>query len=96
MVLTVTAKSALYARMTTSPDRLNAHMTAKPTVLVTGVSGSLGLRLVEELDGFEVIGADVREPAKSLRNLRFVKVDLREERSCDQLLELSWSRWATG
>src|ERR1043166_6842081 len=62
--------------------------TQKPTVLVTGVSGNLGVRLLKQLTGFNVIGTDVREPEDVSALARFEKVDLAEERSCDQLLEL--------
>lgn len=63
-------------------------MAGKPTVLVTGVAGNLGLRLIENLDDFQVIGTDLREPAEPARMFRFEKIDLGEERSCDQLLDL--------
>ena len=63
-------------------------MAAKPTVLITGVSGNLGTRLLEQLAGFQVIGVDVKEPANPASLFRFEKTDLGEERSCDQLLEL--------
>jgi nucleoside-diphosphate-sugar epimerase len=59
----------------------------KPPILITGVSGNLGLRLLEFLSDFKVIAADVAPPASG--NLsHFEKVDLSEERSCNQLLEL--------
>jgi nucleoside-diphosphate-sugar epimerase len=64
-------------------------MAGKPTVLITGVSGNLGLRLLQQLADFQVIGADVREPeGPSPALFRFEKIDFGEERSCDQLLEL--------
>src|SRR6185312_15797807 len=63
-------------------------MASKPTVLITGIAGNLGLRLVENLQDFQVIGADVREPSGSVAMFRFEKMDLGEERSCDQLLDL--------
>ncbi len=63
-------------------------MAAKPTMLITGVSGNLGTRLLNNLAGFQVIGADIREPAAGLEIFRFEKIDLAAERSCDQLLEL--------
>ncbi len=63
-------------------------MSAKPTVLVTGVSGNLGLRLLKHLADFKVIGVDVREPSVSSELAAFEKIDLAEERSCDQLLQL--------
>ena len=62
--------------------------TQKPTVLITGVSGNLGVRLLKQLTDFNVIGTDVREPEDASALARFEKIDLAEERSCDQLLEL--------
>ena len=62
-------------------------MAGKPTVLITGIAGNLGLRLLPNLDNFQVIGADVREP-ENAPMFRFEKIDLGEERSCNQLLEL--------
>jgi UDP-glucose 4-epimerase len=63
-------------------------MPGKPTVLITGVAGNLGLWLLQNLPDFQVIGADIREPACATAMFRFEKVDLAEERSCDQLLDL--------
>ncbi len=68
-------------------------MAAKPTVLITGVSGNVGFHLLRELADFQVIGADVRKPAgrpglASGDLFRFEEIDLAEERSCKQLLEL--------
>jgi nucleoside-diphosphate-sugar epimerase len=63
-------------------------MTVKPTVLVTGVAGSLGRRLLRQLPEHQVIGVDMRDPAELAGLFHFKKVDLAEERSCDQLLEL--------
>lgn len=63
-------------------------MAVKPTVLITGVAGRLGLRLLQQLPNHQVIGVDVREPAQPAGLFHFKKVDLAEERSCDQLLEL--------
>lgn len=60
----------------------------KPTVLITGVSGNLGLRLLEFLPGFKVVGVDLAAP-QTVQNLaHFERIDLAEERSCNQLLEL--------
>jgi nucleoside-diphosphate-sugar epimerase len=63
-------------------------MAEKPTVLITGTSGNLGLRLLKHLPDFKIIGVDVREPAGPGGLAAFEKVDLAEERSCDQLLQL--------
>jgi nucleoside-diphosphate-sugar epimerase len=63
-------------------------MAIKPTLLVTGVSGNLGISLLRQLSDFQVIGVDVRKPPARAELFRFEKVDLAEERSCSQLLEL--------
>ena len=63
----------------------------KPSVLITGVSGNLGIRLVRQLADFNVIGTDIREPEDTSALARFEKIDLAEERSCDQLLDLMLS-----
>jgi nucleoside-diphosphate-sugar epimerase len=65
-------------------------MAAKPTVLITGVSGTLGVCLLRELNDFQVIGVDLRQPPAS-GLFRFEKLNLAEERSCDQLLDLARS-----
>jgi len=59
---------------------------ARPRVLVTGVAGNLGLRLLPELRDWEVVGVDMREPDAALHAFR--RIDLGEEASCAQLVEL--------
>ena len=63
-------------------------MAQKPTVLVTGVSGNLGLRVLKQLPDFHVVGVDVRPPENASALTYFEEIDLAQERSCDQLLEL--------
>lgn len=63
-------------------------MAAKPAVLITGVSGTVGQLVLEQLPDFQMMGADVREPAAAEALFRFEKIDLAEERSCEQLLQL--------
>jgi len=63
-------------------------MGQKPTVLITGISGNLGLRLLRQLSDFSVVGIDIREPEDAASLARFEKIGLAEERSCDQMLEL--------
>jgi nucleoside-diphosphate-sugar epimerase len=63
-------------------------MASKITVLITGVAGNLGLRLLNQLPDFQVIGVDIHEPTAPNDLFRFEKVDFAEERSCDQLLDL--------
>ena len=60
---------------------------AKPTVVVTGISGNLGTRLLPQLGGFNVIGVDLTPPATDLP-LQFERMDLGEEESCRQLFLL--------
>src|ERR1700694_5134392 len=57
---------------------------AKPTVVITGISGNLGTRLLPQLAQFVVIGVDLTPPVSDLP-LRFERMDLGEEESCRQL-----------
>ena len=57
--------------------------TAKPTILVTGISGNLGRRLLQQLSGYSVVGVDIAPPTESLD--RFVPLDLGREESARQL-----------
>jgi nucleoside-diphosphate-sugar epimerase len=57
--------------------------TVKPTIIVTGVSGNLGRRLLEQLSGYSVVGIDLVPPAASVD--RFVPLDLGKEESTRQL-----------
>src|SRR5437016_3130388 len=63
-------------------------MAEKPTVLITGVSGKLGLRVLKQLPDFHVVGVDVRPPENAPTLTYFEETDLAQERSCDQLLQL--------
>jgi nucleoside-diphosphate-sugar epimerase len=60
---------------------------AKPVVVITGISGNLGLRLLPLLGSFSVIGVDLNPPQTSLP-LQFERMDLGEEASCRSLFEL--------
>ena len=60
---------------------------AKPAVVVTGISGNLGIRLLRQLSGFEVIGVDVYPPHSDPPQ-RFETMDLGLESSCRQLVHL--------
>ena len=60
---------------------------SKPVVVVTGVSGNLGLRLLPMLRDFNVIGVDARPPQTD-SPLRFEQMDLGEEWSTRALFEL--------
>lgn len=60
---------------------------AKPVVVVTGVSGNLGTRLLPLLGSFSVIGVDV-SPPKTDSELQFESLDLGQESSTRALYEL--------
>ena len=58
-----------------------------PAVVVTGISGNLGLRLLSQLSGYSVIGVDLNPPRTDLP-LRFERMDLGREESCRDLFLL--------
>jgi nucleoside-diphosphate-sugar epimerase len=58
---------------------------SKPTLLVTGIAGNLGSRLLPLLADYQVIGVDLNPPAASA-DVSFERVDLAHEESCHQLL----------
>src|SRR5258707_3347995 len=59
----------------------------KPVVVVTGIAGNLGSRLLPLLKGFSVIGVDV-SPPQTDSPLQFERMDLGEESSARVLYEL--------
>ncbi len=59
----------------------------KPVVVVTGVSGHLGLHLLPYLSDFSVVGIDIKAPTTE-QALRFVRMDLGREESCRELYHL--------
>jgi nucleoside-diphosphate-sugar epimerase len=60
---------------------------AKATLVVTGIAGNLGLRLLPQLTDYQVIGIDLTPPHTTLP-MRFVQMDLGEEDSCRELMLL--------
>ena len=60
---------------------------AKPVVVVTGVAGNLGTRLLPLLGNFSVIGVDINAPQSDLP-LQFERIDLADESSTRMLYEL--------
>jgi nucleoside-diphosphate-sugar epimerase len=60
---------------------------AKPVVVVTGVAGNLGSRLLPMLKSFSVIGVDINPP-QTASELQFEQLDLGEEASTRTLYEL--------
>jgi nucleoside-diphosphate-sugar epimerase len=59
----------------------------KPVVVVTGIAGNLGLRLLPLLKDFSVIGVDVSSPRTDCP-LQFERLDLGDESSTRSLFEL--------
>jgi nucleoside-diphosphate-sugar epimerase len=67
--------------------------TPEKTVLVTGVAGNLGTRLLREIPEFDVCGLDMRPlpdaaAAASHPPFHFQTIDLGEEPSCRELIDL--------
>lgn len=60
---------------------------AKPVVVVTGVSGNLGSRLLPLLGSFSVVGVDVNPPYTDCE-LQFERLDLGQESSTRMFYEL--------
>jgi nucleoside-diphosphate-sugar epimerase len=60
---------------------------ARPTILVTGVSGNLGQRLIPQLADYRIVGVDITPPIHSSID-RFVPLDLGAEESTRELLLL--------
>ena len=60
---------------------------AKTSVLITGISGNLGVRLLSQLSDFSLIGVDLKPPASDV-SLRFWEMDFGEEESCHALTTL--------
>jgi nucleoside-diphosphate-sugar epimerase len=60
---------------------------ARPVVVITGVSGNLGTRLLPRLADYSVIGVDVSPPRTDLP-LQFERLDLGTESSTRPLFEL--------
>src|SRR5262249_9407261 len=67
--------------------RYKTELMAKPVVVVTGIAGNLGTRLLPLLGKYSVIGVDVKPPSTDLP-LRFEQLDLGEESSTRALYEL--------
>lgn len=59
----------------------------KPRVVVTGIAGNLGIRLLPLLSHCQVIGIDLNPP-RTTQPLRFVPMDLGREESCRELFLL--------
>jgi nucleoside-diphosphate-sugar epimerase len=68
---------------------------AKPSLLVTGVSGSLSTRLLPLLADFDVIGLDV-SPPQITTPIQFEKIDLGQEASCQRMAEILRETRAVG
>jgi nucleoside-diphosphate-sugar epimerase len=68
----------------------------KPALLVTGVSGSLGRRLLPLLQHFHVIGLDISPPPEIETSLEFEKIDLGQESSCGRMAGMLRETHAVG
>src|SRR5260370_16416774 len=62
-------------------------MDTKPTVIITGVSGNLGQRLLPQVSDYTVVGIDIAPPTHSPVD-RFIPLDLGKEESTRELLLL--------
>src|SRR5260370_12011738 len=62
-------------------------MDTKPAVIITGVSGNLGQRLLPQLSDCTVVGIDIAPPTHSPVD-RFIPLDLGKEESTRELLLL--------
>ena len=62
-------------------------MADKPSVVITGISGNLGRRLVSQLPEFSITGVDFRPPSADL-GVHFESMDLGREDSCHELVLL--------
>jgi nucleoside-diphosphate-sugar epimerase len=61
----------------------------KATIVVTGVSGNLGTRLLPHLHDYRVIGLDMHPPPPGSHDLHlFESIDLGDEASCARLVQL--------
>src|SRR6266576_5855884 len=58
-----------------------------PSIVVTGISGNLGRRLLPMLSTFRVVGVDLRPPETHLP-IQFTQMDLGLESSCLEFLRL--------
>jgi len=58
------------------------------SVLITGIAGNLGSRLLLQLSGNRVVGVDLYAPASDAGISRFESVDLGDEACCDQLIRI--------
>jgi nucleoside-diphosphate-sugar epimerase len=61
--------------------------TGKPTLVVTGIAGNLGQRLLPLLGDFSVVGIDIAPPKTDIP-LRFIRMDLGVEESTRTLYNL--------
>src|SRR5260370_37947889 len=62
-------------------------MYKKPTVIISGVSGNLGQRLLAQLSDYTVVGIDITPPTHSPVD-RLIPLDLGQEESTRELLLL--------
>src|SRR3954462_13905769 len=64
-------------------------MEPRPTLIVTGISGNLGSRLLPMLSDYHVVGLDIHPPVSPAHpDFEFEEFDLSLESSCVRLTEL--------
>src|SRR4051794_20817567 len=63
-------------------------MSQRPTVVVTGIAGNLGQRLLPLLNDYTVLGIDIKEPPSGQYPTRFEPLDIGQETSCQRLIDL--------
>lgn len=68
----------------------------KPSLLVTGVAGNLGTRLLPMLEDFHVIGLDLVPPAETAAAIQFEQIDLGQESSCHRMAQILEESQAVG
>jgi len=66
----------------------------RETILVTGVSGNLGLRLLPLLSDYDIVGVDMRPP-ENVSLARFESLDLGNESSAEELVRILRETGAT-
>src|SRR6202000_3083066 len=74
-------------RLLRTPAARLTSMASPRSILVTGVSGNLGTRLLPYLSECRVVGVDLHPPQHSSL-VHFQQMDLGREASCLQLIEL--------
>lgn len=82
-------KTSNSPQLSVRPQRRRMATGPKPTVVVTGIAGNLGQRLLPMLSNFRVVGVDFRLSGDGALTLaHFEQLDLGKEDSCRRLVSL--------